>query len=53
MEPRYERQRKNDVCYSLVMLAALAVLVGSVVMHLLEPQDGGQLARVAPAEHGS
>lgn len=53
MEPRYEKQRKNDVCYSLVMLAALAVLVSSVVVHLLEPQDGAQLARVAPSEQKS
>jgi hypothetical protein len=53
MKPRYEGQRKNDVCYSLVMLAALAVLVGSVVMHLLDPRDGGQLARVAPSEQRS
>jgi len=53
MQPRYERQRKNDVCYSLVLLAALVVLVGNVVMQVLDPQDGAQLARVAPAEQKS
>ena len=53
MEPRDARQRKNDVCYAMVLLAALVVLVGNVVVQVLDPQDRGQLVRAAPEEQSS
>ena len=50
MDQLYERPRKNDVCYALVLVAVLAVSAVSLVLQLVALQDDGQVALAQAAK---